>query len=248
MSAARLCTVAPWQELAVTVRRRSGKCDGKAKKVVADSCVRTGSSARQLSGKGGRKKGERARVVASAVNEGQGRETETEEDEAMASALNYDRLKHDLEQAVRSEDYSTAARLRDELRKIDDHNLAAVLAANTLFYRAFAAADMRSMKRIWAKGDHVQCIHPGTNCIAGHESVLQSWDLVLDGVRDLEIELEDVRIHAIGPLGFVTCVEVLKRPDSAGRVVATNIFEKQDGSWRICLHHGAPAPPVVMMR
>ena len=46
-----------------------------------------------------------------------------------------------------------------------------VLDANTLFYRAFAKSDMRLMDRIWAKGDHVQCMHPGTFCISGREQV-----------------------------------------------------------------------------
>ncbi|KAL6750272.1 hypothetical protein V8C86DRAFT_2816894 [Haematococcus lacustris] len=35
---------------------------------------------------------------------------------------------------------------------------------------------------------------------------------------------------------------VINADDSQGRITATNIFEKQDGKWKITLHHGSEAP------
>lgn len=46
--------------------------------------------------------------------------------------------------------------------------------------------------------------------------------------------------------GFVTCVEVMEADESRGRVAATNVFERQDGKWRITHHHGSPAPPLLL--
>lgn len=124
------------------------------------------------------------------------------------------------------------------------------------------------MDAVWGKGDHIQCIHPGAGCVAGRDSVLQSWRLALSGSR-LKVKLEDVRIFATDTHGFVTCVEVVDASDSQGRqvhqvqrgegharlqprpdlrssllgrIVATNIFEKQRGRWYITHHHGSPAP------
>lgn len=41
---------------------------------------------------------------------------------------------------------------------------------------------------------------------------------------------------------FVTCVEVTESTEGRGRIAATNVFEKQEGKWKMVLHHGGPAP------
>ena len=110
--------------------------------------------------------------------------------------------------------------------------------ANERFYRAFRNGDYVAMSKIWGTGEHVQCIHPVANCIAGREDVLKSWQLILGGGR-LDIELEDVRVYATGDsMGYVTAVEVVNTDDSKGRIVATNVFERQGSEWKIVLHQG----------
>jgi len=42
--------------------------------------------------------------------------------------------------------------------------------------------------------------------------------------------------------GFVTCIERMDAGDSHGRVMATNVFEKQGRDWKIIHHHGSPLP------
>jgi translation initiation factor 2A len=76
------------------------------------------------------------------------------------------------------------------------------------------------MDAVWGTGPQVQIIHPGSNCIAGRESVMESWKTLLAGVRPraFRIELEDVRIHATESYGFVTCVEIVDADESAGRL------------------------------
>eukprot|EP00850_Spirogloea_muscicola_P007198 SM000036S13242 [mRNA] locus=s36:117844:119722:+ [translate_table: standard] len=167
------------------------------------------------------------------------------DDDPVAAVVRLERLQRELDQAIMSEDYAAAAQLRDQLRRVQEDDEAGVLAANKLFYRAFEAGSVRQMEQVWAHGDHVQCIHPGSNCIAGRDLVMQSWDLVLGSARDLHIGLEDVRVLASGSLGVVTCVEVMQSTGSAGRLVATNIFKKQGGRWLIVLHHASPASPLM---
>lgn len=82
-------------------------------------------------------------------------------------------------------------------------------------------------------------VHAG--CIAGVEQVLESWRFVLRGGR-LKINLEDVRIFATDTTGYVTCVEVVDADDAKGRILATNVFEKQGGRWKIVHHHASQAP------
>ncbi|KAF5835313.1 hypothetical protein DUNSADRAFT_7593 [Dunaliella salina] len=100
------------------------------------------------------------------------------------------------------------------------------------------------MDQIWGQGEHVQVIHPGGECIAGREMVMDSWRSVLTNIRPrtFMIDLEDVRVCASDNHAFVTCVEIINADESKGRICATNIFEKQDGKWFIVLHHGSIAP------
>lgn len=96
------------------------------------------------------------------------------------------------------------------------------------------------MDRVWGEGDHVQCIHPRLECIAGRTQVMESWRLIL-GAAQMTITLEDVRVHAGEDMAFVTCIEVVDAGDSRGRVAATNVFEKQNGQWKLIHHQGGPA-------
>lgn len=49
--------------------------------------------------------------------------------------------------------------------------MAAVVAANKLFYTCFQRGDAKGMARIWGKGDHVGVVHPGANLISGRDDV-----------------------------------------------------------------------------
>lgn len=149
-------------------------------------------------------------------------------------------LQAELEAAVSAEDYQKAATLRDEVTKLQQDSTAAVTEANRSFYAAFEHCNLQAMKEIWGDGDHVQCLHPAANCIEGREDVLESWRLVLRG--DFQIRLENVRVHATQTSGYVTCVEVMNAGNATGRTVATNIFERQNGEWKLVLHQGGPLP------
>ena len=37
--------------------------------------------------------------------------------------------------------------------------------------RLLVALPPQLMRRIWGKGSHVQCLHPMTPCLAGHDDV-----------------------------------------------------------------------------
>ncbi|KAJ3699087.1 hypothetical protein LUZ61_002792 [Rhynchospora tenuis] len=150
-------------------------------------------------------------------------------------------LQQDLEAAIREEDYARAAKIRDQLRLLQEDSQASVLAANARFYNAFKNGDLTAMHSIWAKGDHVYVVHPSAGRIDGYEMVMSSWEIVCgpDFEFPLQIDLKNVEVHVRGNLGYVTCMEVVKTKGSWGRQVATNVFEKIDGQWYICIHHAS---------
>lgn len=151
-------------------------------------------------------------------------------------------LEVELKNAIQAEDYAQAARLRDELRMLHENNQAGILAANARFYKAFAKGDLSAMRMIWSKGNNVHCIHPGAGCISGYDIVMESWELTLGPELDLplQIELQNMEVYIKGNLGFVTCLELVRTSgNNWGKQVATNVFEKVDGNWYICLHHAS---------
>lgn len=157
-----------------------------------------------------------------------------------AKSLSY--LVEKLEEAIEEEEYGVAAELRDEIERRRQDNRLAVEEANEKFYQAFRTGNLLLMSQIWGTGAHIQCIHPAAECIANREQVMNSWKIILGSGQKMQIDLEDVRIYATDTEAFVTLIEVVNTDDSKGRVAATNIFEKQKGSWKLVHHHGSPVP------
>ena len=118
---------------------------------------------------------------------------------------------------------------------------AGVSDANERFYQAFRSSDMKAMRAVWGDGEHVQCLHPGSACISGADQVMSSWEIVFGSLppgTGLDVSVEQVRVHAAEGWGFVTCVEkVDSDTGSGGMLAATNVFEVQDGEWKIIHHH-----------
>ncbi|XVF55160.1 hypothetical protein PTKIN_Ptkin06aG0014300 [Pterospermum kingtungense] len=151
-------------------------------------------------------------------------------------------LQRDLQIAIEEENYAEAAKIRDDLRVLHEDSKASLLAANSRFYDAFRRGDLASMQNLWAKGDDVCCVHPGANGISGYDYVMESWEIVwMNYEFPLEIELKNVRVHVKGDAGYVTCMEFVKtKGNSWGGQFVTNVFERLNGQWLICIHHASP--------
>ena len=114
-----------------------------------------------------------------------------------------------------------------------DHD---VLAANAAFYRAFADRDVDAMDALWAQDARVACVHPGWQALHGRDAVMDSWRSILDSPDAPEIACSNASVHASGDTAFVVCVESLE----GGRLVATNVFVREAGEWRMVHHHAGP--------
>ena len=120
----------------------------------------------------------------------------------------------------------------------------AVLFANEAFYRAFAARDVAAMEDIWARNCPVACIHPGWGPLFGREAVIESWHGILENPESPPVVCHDAKAFVYGNTAFVTCFEAL----GGGFLIATNVFVREDGAWKMVHHHasgmarGAAAP------
>jgi ketosteroid isomerase-like protein len=114
----------------------------------------------------------------------------------------------------------------------------AVLEANREFYRAFSAGDVGAMSQLWAEQAPVACVHPGNNVIVGRSGVLASWRQILPQVAGVEMSSRAPRVHLLGEVAFVTCLEANgKQP---AHLAATNVFQLERGRWRMVHHHAGP--------
>ena len=124
----------------------------------------------------------------------------------------------------------------------DDHR-AELEEANARFYRAFEALDLAEMDTVWAHGEYVRCIHPGWSMLEGWDAVRQSWQAIFKDSPEMRFSLSDVQAYPAGDLGWVTCAENIlsqvRGNIAVTTLLATNIFERRGGQWRMVLHHAS---------
>jgi ketosteroid isomerase-like protein len=123
-----------------------------------------------------------------------------------------------------------------------------VTALNAEFYAAFEAGDVDRMEAVWDDGDDVRCIHPGWPMLRGRSRVLRSWSVIMANTSYIQFFLTGVEAHIDGDLAVVSCEEniltAVADPDGtlseSATVVATNIFRRRPGGWKLWAHHGSP--------
>jgi ketosteroid isomerase-like protein len=122
---------------------------------------------------------------------------------------------------------------------------AAVAKANEEFYEAFEALDMDRMEACWLHDDGVRCIHPGWDAMVGWPQVSRSWMAIFANSAYIQFFLTDVEVHVDADTAWVTCAENILSggvgPEvQDAKVLATNVFRRIGGHWRMVLHHGSP--------
>lgn len=132
-----------------------------------------------------------------------------------------------------------------------DDDRSAVEAANAELYAAFEAGDLDRMAAVWdddgddASNSPIVCVHPGWPGVRGRGRVLRSWALIMANTAYIQFFLLDVAVWARGDVAVVCCEEniltgVGSELSGSARVVATNVFHRRDGRWKIRVHHGSP--------
>ncbi len=124
----------------------------------------------------------------------------------------------------------------------------AVEAANTAPYTAFETGDLDLMGSLWtdAAEGPAHCVHPGWSPLTGRSEILRSWALIMASTAYVQFIITDVETVLLGDVAVVTCTEnsLSGSEDGStlagGHTVATNVFLRRDGGWRIWLHHASP--------
>jgi uncharacterized protein (TIGR02246 family) len=126
--------------------------------------------------------------------------------------------------------------------------VAAVTAANEAFYEAFEAHDLEGMSRVWLHDSSVRCVHPGHDLLQGWKAVRASWKEIFANLQWIRLSPTNVTVTvgATDDVAVVVCTENVteQRGDhlSVSVKIATNIYRKSGGDWRMVHHHASPAP------
>lgn len=116
--------------------------------------------------------------------------------------------------------------------------------ANRAFYRSFEALDLDAMGRVWADDDEIQCIHPGWELLTGRECVMRSWELIFANTNSIRFDVTDLTLKIAGDMAWITAIENILSDAGGSRfrsqAVATNLFSRRDGEYRMILHHASP--------
>ena len=118
-----------------------------------------------------------------------------------------------------------------------------VLIANTAFYTAFNEKDVTGMEALWAGSEDIACVHPGWGALRGREQVLGSWEAILSSMDSPLLNGTNETVHITGDTAFVVCDEAVDGEEP--QLVATNVFVRSEGSWRLLHHHASPIIQVV---
>lgn len=114
-----------------------------------------------------------------------------------------------------------------------------VLAANAAFYEAFSNRDIQGMEKVWSNQEDIAVIHPGWPPLLGWRSVMSSWKRIMQGGASPAISCVDSRANILGETAIVICTEILSETE----LVATNIFYRENTSWKLVHHQAGPLPP-----
>ena len=117
--------------------------------------------------------------------------------------------------------------------------------AEQAFYDAFSNADLGAMMAVWANRGFVECIHPMADRAQGYEAVEESWRDIFDGGLRVRFRLSTVRRTQDALLAVHVLYQHLSTHDDDDdwpAVIATNIYQLIDGSWRMIHHHASPCP------
>ena len=124
-----------------------------------------------------------------------------------------------------------------------DDAIEQVRRANDRFYRAFESLDIEQMALLWVQTEHARCVHPGWEMLEGWPAIKQSWAAIFANTDFMRFVITDVAVHLYDNVAWVTCVENLSDTSQSmqmSRILATNIYQRHSGEWRIVHHHASP--------
>ena len=126
-----------------------------------------------------------------------------------------------------------------------EHEEKAVVEATGQFYAALNAmftGDPDPMKAVWSHADDVTYMGPGGGFQIGWAQVLASWEEQATRKLGGEVRLRGMQVTVGRDIAITHGFEKGNNPNAEGGpgevlVRATNLFRKEDGSWKMIGHH-----------
>ena len=121
----------------------------------------------------------------------------------------------------------------------------AVADASARFYAALNAmftGEVAPMTQVWSHRDDVTYMGPDGGFEVGWEQVRAVWDKQAAKKLGGRVEPGETRTTLGGDLAVVSTVEVGENTNADGKTArvsirATNVFRKEDGTWKMIGHH-----------
>jgi ketosteroid isomerase-like protein len=124
-------------------------------------------------------------------------------------------------------------------------HLASPEEASRAFYQSFEQGDVAAMMAVWAEDDEIFCIHPGGPRNVGPAAVRRAWEEIFSGTARVKFQLEQQMFFVGASMAVQSVFEYLQVNDERtlrGPAVATNIYTRTVGGWRVLAHHAAVTP------
>jgi ketosteroid isomerase-like protein len=133
-----------------------------------------------------------------------------------------------------------------EVTRSPEVTLGQIRAGNERFWAAFAARDLWSIGRLWAKTDAVSAIFPaGSTPFVGWDNIRESFRRSFAHNRDVRVDAQVVSVRAEGTAAWL--VDAVRfeavqtqtgQPVVMDRILGTKLFERSgDGQWRLIHLH-----------
>jgi ketosteroid isomerase-like protein len=118
--------------------------------------------------------------------------------------------------------------------------------AEAAFYEAIERADMAMLDNVWSKDENIVCVHPGAMRIEGREAVMDSFVKLFSDAPMLSFSIVDTLYTGNDSLAVhLVREEIALDGQVVSIMVSTNIFQMEDGGWRMLLHHASPEPDLT---
>ena len=111
------------------------------------------------------------------------------------------------------------------------------------FYDAIERADLAALDAVWSQDDNIVCVHPGAMRIEGRGAVMDSFKQMFSDAPVLDFEIVDTLYTGNDSLAIhLVREEIALDGQLVSIMVSTNIYQMEEGSWRMLLHHASPEP------